>query len=64
MCWSLGMNSQSKQHMVSPVRNRVPLAPSRSFTLQARTVIECMILDTSQQVIQPAGQSSHCMHDT
>jgi hypothetical protein len=25
MCWSLGMSSQSKQHIVSPVKKRLPV---------------------------------------
>ena len=33
MCCSFGMSSQSKQHMVSPVRNLVPLVASSSSIL-------------------------------
>jgi len=34
MCCSRGINSQSKQHMVSPVRKRVPLRPRCSSILR------------------------------
>ena len=34
MCCSLGMSSQSKQHIVSPVRNLVPLLASNSSILE------------------------------
>lgn len=33
MCCSLGISSQSKQDMVSPVRKRVPLLPRKSLIL-------------------------------
>ncbi len=37
-----------------PLRSQQVIHPARG-----RTVIECMIFDTSQQVIHPAGQNSH-----
>lgn len=40
MCWSRGISSQSKQHIVSPVRNRVPLRPRCSSILR-----KCAIRD-------------------
>ena len=40
----MGISSQSKQHMVSPVKNLVPFSSSKSFTL--RRIILSMILHT------------------
>lgn len=40
MCCSRGINSQSKQHMVSPVRKRVPLRPKCSSILRRWAIRE------------------------
>ena len=61
MCCSFGMSSQSKQHMVSPVRNLVPLVASNSsilnvkrlfleFFLDDEAMFECLWLFLQQQL--------------
>lgn len=46
ICWRRGISSQSKQHMVSPVRKRVPFRPKCSLILR-RCDIKLFVLLSS-----------------
>lgn len=49
MCWSLGISSQSKQHISSPVKNRIPLLPKcSSITFK---LVKRLFLETSSRLV-------------